>query len=292
MPFRSLFLCGGVRQTGNGRASSLRDYLYRTRGIRFSANIVFAEDANQIYRDTRYSDLISFEEDIARIVSCVLVIVESPGSFAELGAFAMNDTISQSLRVIVQTKFADSESFIRYGPIQKLRNDNPDSVAFYPWETSKAGSIVASSVKPHYKEIKSFISNSIESATKNRLLESDYEIKKFMVIYWVLYHSHACSLTVLHWAVVKILPLMTMSGLKNCLYCLRLVGWIDRESYSNKEYYFALSSVDPISYSIPRSKPHRDMLSRSIVVRKEFAKKEVIPSYILGIVKSKRGALK
>ena len=258
----------------------------------FSANIVFAEDANQIYRDTKYSDLISFEEDIARIVSCVLVIVESPGSFAELGAFAMNNTISQSLRVIVQTKFVESESFIRYGPIQKLRNDNEESVAFYPWETNKAGGIVAKSVNPHYREIKSFIVNSIDSAPKSRALECEYDVKKFLIIYWILYHSYACSLTVLHWAVVKILPSITLSGLKDCLYCLRLVGWIGRETYSNKDYYFSLSSVDPVSYSYPKSTVTRDMLSRIRVVRNEFGEKETIPKHIRGVVKSQREAVK
>jgi hypothetical protein len=54
---------------------------------------VLAEDAFRLFRDSDYSDLISFEEDLARIASVVLVIAESAGSLAELGAFASNDTI-------------------------------------------------------------------------------------------------------------------------------------------------------------------------------------------------------
>lgn len=292
VPFRSLFLCGGVRADGTERATSLRDYLYRKRGMRLKANVVFAEDANQIYRDTKYSDLISFEEDIARIVSCVLVIVESPGSFAELGAFSMNATISKSLRVIVQTKFAEAESFIRFGPIQKIRNEDENAVAFYPWETNKNGGVVANSVKGHYSEIKTFISAGIDSAPKSHLFEADYDVKKFYVVYWVLYHSYASSLTVLHWAVSKILPDITPHQIKNCLYCLKLVGWIGRETYSNKDFYFALSSSDPITYNIPRGVAARDMLSRKLIIRKEFEAKETIPRHIKNVVAAKRSAAK
>lgn len=291
-PFRSIFLCGGVRGTGSNRPTSLRDYLYRKRGLQLKANIVFAEAANQIYRDTKYSDLISFEEDIARIASSVLVIVESPGSFAELGAFAMNTTISKSLRVIVQSKFAESESFVRYGPIQKLRNEDEEAVAFYPWETTKNGNIIASSVRGHYANIKSFIADGISVAPKSIAFDVDYEVKKFLIIYWALYHSYACSLSVLHWSVSKILPDISPQQIRNCLYCLRLVGWIEKETYSNKDYFFALSSSDPVSYNFPRGAGVREMLSRQLKVRKEFEAKEVLPKHVKKVVKEKRGTAK
>ncbi|WP_204275442.1 retron St85 family effector protein, partial [Enterobacter hormaechei] len=84
-------------------------------------SIVLAEEANQIYRDTEYSDLITFEEDIARIAAVVLVIAESAGSLAELGAFTANDTIRQALRVVIPDHHETAESFVRYGPIERLK---------------------------------------------------------------------------------------------------------------------------------------------------------------------------
>lgn len=291
-PFRSLFFCGGVRGTGKESPKSLRDYLFRKRGLRLKANIVFAEDANQIYRETKYTDLITFEEDIARIVSSVVVIVESPGSYAELGAFAMNPTISQSLRAIVQTKFSEAESFIRFGPIEKMKHVDDESVAFFPWETKKTGGIVAKSVEGHFSEIKRFINAGIEAAPKSPLLDTEYDVKKFYVIYWALYQAHACSLTVLLWAVKKLLPSMTPHELRRYLYCLRLVGWIDRESYGHKDFYFALSSVDPVSYNYPKGTGGRDPLARRLAIRKEFEAHETIPKHISGVVKARREAAK
>lgn len=291
-PFRSLFFCGGVRGTGKERPKSLRDYLFRKRGLRLKAKIVFAEDANQIYRETKYSDLITFEEDIARIVSSVVVIVESPGSFAELGAFAMNPTISKSLRVIVQTKFSETESFIRFGPIEKMKNDDDDSVAFIPWETKKTGGIIASSVEGHFSEIRNFIAEGIDAAPKSPLFIAEYDVRKFYIIYWVLYHSYASSLGTLLWAVNKILPDITTHQLRRYLYCLRLVGWIDRESYVNKDFYFALSSVDPVSYGFPKGSAGREPFARQLAIRKEFEAREQISKYISGIVKARREAAK
>ena len=124
-PSKFLFLCGGARELNEkAKAANLRDYLLRVRPMHTRYSIVLAEEANQLYRDTDYSDLITFEEDIARIAAVVLVIAESAGSLAELGAFTANDTIRQALRVVIPSHHETQESFVRYGPIQRLKNEN------------------------------------------------------------------------------------------------------------------------------------------------------------------------
>jgi hypothetical protein len=94
-PSKFMFLCGGaiVKTPTNARPENLRDFLCRVRPPGLAHPTVLAEDAIQLFRDSDYDDLISFEEDVARIAAIVLVIAESAGSLAELGAFASNDTI-------------------------------------------------------------------------------------------------------------------------------------------------------------------------------------------------------
>jgi hypothetical protein len=89
-PSKFVFLCGGVI-SATAQPNTLRDYLYRTKHLsaHLNAEVVLAEEARDLYRSTKYRDLISFEEDIARMASLVLVIPESPGSLAELGACDM-----------------------------------------------------------------------------------------------------------------------------------------------------------------------------------------------------------
>jgi len=108
-----MFLCGGyIANDENAKAKNLRDYLFRVRQIANRYNIVLAEKATQLFRDSEYDDLISFEEDVARIAAVVLVIAESPGSLAELGAFTANDTIRNALRVVIQQQHEIAESFV------------------------------------------------------------------------------------------------------------------------------------------------------------------------------------
>lgn len=119
-PSRFSFVCGGRIDVNNGaRPLSVRDYLIRLRSLEKSLRhpIVLAESAQQLYRETSYSDLITFEEDIAKIASVVLVVSESAGALAELGAFASTAPIREALRVIISEDHEQEESFVRFGPI-------------------------------------------------------------------------------------------------------------------------------------------------------------------------------
>ena len=98
-PSKFIFFCGGRLTNQDGAAASLRYYLLNDRKIsgRLDTDVILAERANQLYRDTDYHDLITFEEDIAKISAMILVVAESEGSLAELGAFASNGVTRSSL---------------------------------------------------------------------------------------------------------------------------------------------------------------------------------------------------
>lgn len=149
-------------------ASSLRHYLVNERKIarRVRADIILAEKANQLYRDSGYGDLITFEEDIARIAALILVIAESAGSLAELGAFASTDAIRRSLAILIRTNHYDAESFVRYGPVEKARREDSDRIGVYPWRTSKNDLLIKSTAKPHVRSISNFLNNLIDKTHK------------------------------------------------------------------------------------------------------------------------------
>lgn len=290
VPFKSLFLCGGIiADAEQGAPKSLRDYIYRTRKLKLASKIVRAEAATQLYRDTSYHDLIEFEEDIARVASIVLVIAESPGSLAELGAFTVNTTIRRSLRIIAQTKYQAAESFIRFGPIERIQKPNPEYVGFYPWKVSKTGRFIASSARPHYAAMQSFIKDSLNKAPGSRAFNTNNDNrKKFYIIYWIIYLLFAASISVILKIVRTIYPEITFDELRNKMYCMKLMYWIDRESYSGKEYYFALGEEDPLTYRFPRSVKNRDSLARAETVRAEINKIETIPRHVRNLVVQRR----
>lgn len=131
-PRRYVLLCGGeVTSILNPQAASLRDAFLRGDAISALKNceILQIEEIQEFFeKDSPYSDLVSFESDIAQICELVLLFSEGPGSFTELGSFAMLAGISEKLLVAIQSKYLSKPSFISKGPIANLRRDYPNSV--------------------------------------------------------------------------------------------------------------------------------------------------------------------
>lgn len=87
--------------------------------------------------DGLFPDLVNYEEELAAICTCVVVILESPGSIAELGAFSQNQEMRSKLFVIKSSFFSDplkTNSFINLGILRHLVNgDAVSTVEEYPW---------------------------------------------------------------------------------------------------------------------------------------------------------------
>jgi hypothetical protein len=282
-PSKFIFLCGGQTSGANRLPGSLRDYLYRTRPLkRLKADIVLAENAVQLYRETSYSDLISFEEDIARISSVVLVIAESRGSLAELGAFSTSKTIRKSLRVISQEKYATAESFIRRGPIQRIiKSGARDFVGYYPWRVTQSGRFVKKSARLHYTEIRKFIMSHLDAVPASELYSEHAERQTFYVIYWVIYLAFAVSVVDLYSYVKSLIPGIQTKEIRNRLYCMELAGWIRRYSYSNKDYLFVLHEHDPFDYAFRPGVADRDSARRKFAVAESLSKKATTPRHVV-----------
>lgn len=281
-PTKFVFLCGGtISGTRDDRPESLRDYLFRIRNIQSRMSIVLAESANQLFRDTRYNDLITFEEDIARIASVVLVISESPGSLAELGAFASNDTIRPSLRVLVQSSYERAESFIRFGPIQRIMNDARANVGFYPWRTHKGGKIVAQSAKTIQRDIEGFIVNHVNATPASFSWEMRPELRLFALIYWIIYLSFSISSDLLHECIRALMPDAQEVDVENKIFCMRLAGWIEIRAHGPIDYYYTLHDRDVFEYAFRPEAIDHDSHRRKLAVSTGFRNAEPVPRLIL-----------
>lgn len=123
-----VFLCGA--------ALDEREYSKSNRGIidkfiRTRTEDIFIVLSEKLWEDEFNSsiDLLTFEEFLAEISDCIILLVESPGSFCELGAFAYADTLfSDKLLVVVDNKYRGSKSFILTGPVAKVKGDGSDVV--------------------------------------------------------------------------------------------------------------------------------------------------------------------
>lgn len=249
-PAKFVFLCGGRADPTNPTIPySLRQYLLHERSVarNLSGEVVLAETANQLYRDTSYGDLISFEEDIAQLSASVMVITESAGSLAELGAFTANDRIRPRVSIISQSQYANAESFVRFGPVERIRKDDVDRVAFFPWTKNKSDLVVKSSVKSHYTQIALFMNNMIAKVSaEEAYLAASEGLRSHVKVLWLLQLCVGLSITELVDLYEEVFAeALSQSDARNRLYCLKIARWAEVFEYSNKSYWYASRGFDP-----------------------------------------------
>jgi hypothetical protein len=113
-----IFLCGAK---DSDRRDRLNEYLQK-----FSDFLIFyAEEVFGALAQTEPgANALQLEKELAELADAVVIIAESPGTFAELGAFAISDDLRLKLLPIADKAFERDESFLRVGPIRWTDRDS------------------------------------------------------------------------------------------------------------------------------------------------------------------------
>jgi hypothetical protein len=107
-----IFLCGG-------RKSNARDTLVRAlRKRRPDYYYFFAETVWEHIPELEGLNSLKMETQLALLADALVILVESPGSIAELGAFSAIDSLREKIMPIVPMKYKGEDSFISTGPIR------------------------------------------------------------------------------------------------------------------------------------------------------------------------------
>src|SRR6185437_3030359 len=107
-----IFICGGLNSAPR---NTLRDYL---KGRKTDLQIFYAERVWELISSNPGFGALKMESDLASLSDLIIIIVESPGTFAELGAFSHVETLRKKLLPIVDTQYRNANSFIKTGPIR------------------------------------------------------------------------------------------------------------------------------------------------------------------------------
>lgn len=117
----NVFLVGA----GPGNLKSIRDSIRKeliTRRYHNWLDVYYPEELfEELLGRGKHFDLLSLENLLAESVHAVVIILESPGAIAELGAFANHKELCNRLVVIVDVKYRKAKSFIALGPIRYLK---------------------------------------------------------------------------------------------------------------------------------------------------------------------------
>lgn len=172
--FKSIFLCGGeVNSTVHIPPS------FRERLLRYTSNIdtnlhdsfVLAETFKDYFKENTYTDLLVFEDDIAKISTLVVVLLESPGAMVELGLFCTKPELYKKLLIVAPQEHVQNEdSFIFLGPLEYISKKEKSSVAIYPWPDPA----ILAYENGNLEDLCLEINNKIESSNKTEKFNSKH----------------------------------------------------------------------------------------------------------------------
>ncbi len=223
-------------------------------GCSFKDNVVLAEQVFEYFNHSDYSSLLLFEKDLAELSILTIIFSESPGSIAELGSFAVLETIQRRLLVVMHQDDTHQESFIWRGPISFLKdlaqiNGNDDPITIYNWEREKNenGEITTDNFSDAVD-----LSETIESIIKKQPKTVKFAEKQLGHIMLLI----ISSLKIVHLATLEeIVFILKTFGIdtetktvKRSLSLLKSLNLIDLKPYRNYEFYMVPPQNDWFSW--------------------------------------------
>lgn len=125
-----LFICGGEEKSCKNRAI-LESYIkkHHKEYLTFRAELAWEVISNS--ESSRNVNALALEEWLADFSDIVIILVESFGTVAELGAFSLSQGLRKKLLPILDKKFERHNSFINTGPVMWVNNDSKYKPAIY-----------------------------------------------------------------------------------------------------------------------------------------------------------------
>ncbi|ODN41597.1 retron St85 family effector protein [Piscirickettsia litoralis] len=125
-----IFICGG---NNHSKRDQLISYIMR-HGVNDRIVTCKAENAWNIIVEqklTKTSNALEFENELADLSDCIIIIVESAGSIAELGAFSNSDSLRKKLLPILDKQYEKDISFVNTGPVKWVNKDSKYQPSLY-----------------------------------------------------------------------------------------------------------------------------------------------------------------
>lgn len=256
-PSAVVFLCGGKTDETLEAPLTLRDAFHRITklGALPGYEVVLAELAKPLTSEGGYLDLLSFESDIAQVVALILLFAESPGSLAELGAFAALKTVAPSLMAVIDDVYYNESSFIRHGPIAFLEHAHGDEWVLVldrkEVGLDDSGRIETLDSKAFSQSLIPEIEKRLSSRKKWEKIDVRNDGHLILLITGLCQEYGALTLTEIR----KCLSLLGVSEVRihNFLYCAELLKWIQKIKKGNHSFYVGTPGEFALDYKIDAS---------------------------------------
>jgi len=143
----SIFLCGGSSPSESQFRRDLGSTVSATKS-KYRYSVYYAEDMFvELILGHQRQDLLTLENLLAESVSAVVILLQSPGTFAELGAFSNHPRLKDRLLVVIDPHHQRSQSFINTGPVRHLQKQTKSKVIYHSMQPSDITSLSKSVIQ-------------------------------------------------------------------------------------------------------------------------------------------------
>jgi hypothetical protein len=171
----TVFLCGGAVSDSQNARFRMANVFAKTQRY----ELLYPEDLfDDLLAGQGQHSLLKLENILAESVDSIVLFPESPGSFAELGAFSNNENLAKKMVVVSNKKFKSDKSFINYGPNRLIKASKTGKVTHINYDHLTNDNL--DEQNKIYKRINNYIANirRVHPVEKNvaNILEAEHFI--------------------------------------------------------------------------------------------------------------------
>lgn len=164
----TLFLCGGSGEEETRLRLALGKKISQI-SSKYTYSVYYPEDMfTELISSHQLTNLLTLENILANSVHCVVILLHSPGTFTELGAFSNHESLCNKLVIVLDNIYHGNRSFITLGPLRFLKNHTTSKVVYSDIKfenLSKLTKLIADAARdiPRQTTTMDFLANSIAS---------------------------------------------------------------------------------------------------------------------------------
>ena len=284
-PPRIIFLCGGkasfnyVRAENRPDFESARDYLVQylwDHHNPLARRTKLAEQLTENWGDRGlFDDLLALEEQIAWLADAIVVIVESPGAVAELGAFiALPHLIDRTVPVL-NSKYYDKSSFITEGIIRRWEMKTGEEALYFHWNDEDLNRPeTLKDLEDASRELSSLLLTRQAAAPKSKRFDSTDRGHVMLLIAQLIKLNGLMEPPDLVESLKRFSTDIDSTGLSQMLLVLTRLGIIERSKRGNYEYYTRKGQDELIHFAFNDEALERDLTVIKVALRRDLVQRD------------------
>jgi hypothetical protein len=242
-----ILLFGGEINIKITESLSIREMLFEYCNLHnklLKKSIKLVEHYKDWYENAHYDNLLTFEEDLIQLASLTVIILESAGAIAELGAFCINEKINQNLVIALSEKHFKEKSFITLGPLKQLEKHAEHAAWIYEWDYSDIENTAKTELPILAKDIEEYVKNQkAKSFDRENIGHLAYLVHELLVQFKAL----TCK------EIISFLNTLDINRnrkeVKKLLYLLELLELIKKRNKGHREYFIAKCKISRVLFS-------------------------------------------